>query len=199
MSSSGSQPEPRGQDSLGRFLFRQGPAWVTAIAGALAVLGIGFGAGYGTSKAQNSAPAPAVTVTVEPSNATTGPGNSTAPPATTNSYVYWSGPVEFSQSSGLGLDFDTSPPSTDQTTIIYEGNGLQSTANARVSLWNQPGTPSASQCRTWVTTHPNTDVTFPAVGMQICIKTDQGRYGLLHIDSSSNNDHLGVTATIWSS
>ena len=40
---------------------------------------------------------------------------------------------------------------------------------------------------------------FPTADMQICIKTDHGRYGLLHMDSLSepSNDEPQVTATIW--
>lgn len=110
--------------------------------------------------------------------------------------VYWSGPVGFSV-AGSGLDFDTRPPSSgDQTYIYYGGNELQASANAQVSRWTQSGTPSESQCATWVTTHPSTAVIFPAGGMQICIKTDQGRYGRLHIESSSNQE-VSAIATIW--
>jgi hypothetical protein len=141
---------------------------------------------------------PTATVT-----APTGPGTggSATPSATANpSSVYWSGPVGLATSS-VGLDFDSRPPSTDQTTIGYFGNTLQVSAHALLSVWNQGGTPSASQCQTWVTTHPTSDIAFPAIGMQICIKTDQGRYGLLQIDSYSgdNNNQLNAIATIWGS
>ena len=163
-----------------------GPAWITAVAGLIVALAaVGFFAGRVTTPT----PAPTETVTVTPGQALT---------AGHNSSTYWTGQVGFSSLSGLGLDFDTKPPSTDQTTIVYEGNALQVTANEQLSQWTQSSTPSASDCKLWVTTHPNTTILSPASGMQICIKTDQGRYGLLHIDSAANGQ-LQVTATIWNS
>lgn len=170
-----------------------GPKWIGAIATLiLALTSAGFFAGRVTTPTVT--PTPTVTVT---RTETPGPNHSKVPSSTGTSSIYWNGPVGLSQ-SGLGLDFDTRPPSTDQTTIYYGGNTLQPTANAQLSLWTQSSTPSASECQSWVTTHPNTDITFPASGMQICIKTDQGRYGLLYIDSSSNGQ-LQITATIWNS
>jgi hypothetical protein len=171
-----------------------GPAWIGAIATLIVALtGAGFFAGRVTAPTVT----PTQTVTVTPTE-TPGPDHSEVPSPTGTSSIYWTGSVGFTGTSGLGLDFDTRPPSTDQTTIIYEGNELSATANAQLSLWTQSSTPSASQCQSWVTTHPNTAIPSPASGMQMCIKTDQGRYGFLHIDSSSN-DQLQVTATIWKS
>ena len=163
-----------------------GPAWITAGAGVIVALAA---AGFFAGRATTPTPAPTETVTVTPGQALT---------AGHNSSTYWTGQVGFSSLSGLGLDFDTKPPSSDQTTIVYEGNALQVTANEQLSQWTQSSTPSASDCKLWVTTHPNTEILYPASGMQICIKTDQGRYGLLHIDSAANGQ-LQVTATVWNS
>jgi hypothetical protein len=163
-------------------------AIIAAIAGALVT---GLFSQTGSPGGQPTLTAPGRTPVTSP---TAEPPNSTSP-STTKTAVYWSGPVAF---SSYGLDFDSSPPATDQTTIYYLGNTLQVSANAQLAPWNQSGVPSASECRTWVTTHPNTAVDFPAVGMQICIRTDQGRYGLLRIDSYSNNSlQLNANATIW--
>jgi hypothetical protein len=178
------EPQRRGWARIGEL----GPAWISAIAAVILALA---GAGFFAGRATTPTPAPTETVTVTAGQ--TPPSSSSG-----TSSVYWTGPVGFSLTSGLGLDFDTKPPSYDQTTIVYEGNALQATANAQLSRWTQSSTPSASQCQLWVTTHPNTQIILPASGMQICIKTDQGRYGLLHIDSAST-DQLQVTATIWNS
>ena len=62
---------------------------------------------------------------------------------------------------------------------------LVRSAAALLSSWISPGTPLAREGRKWVTTHPSTDIPFPTADMQICIKTDHGRYGLLHVDSLS--------------
>ena len=175
-------PQRRGWARIGEL----GPAWITAGAGVIVALAA---AGFFAGRATTPTPAPTETVTVTPGQALT---------AGHNSSTYWTGQVGFSSLSGLGLDFDTKPPSTDQTTIVYEGNALQVTANEQLSQWTQSSTPSASDCKLWVTTHPNTEILYPASGMQICIKTDQGRYGLLHIDSAANGQ-LQVTATIWNS
>ena len=129
------------------------------------------------------------TVTSSPNAA----GGGSSSPA--KSTVYWSGPVAFSLTNN-GLDFDTKPPSTDQTTILYNGNLVAAATNEQLAVWNQSGVPNASQCQVWVTTHPSSSVDAPPAGTQICIKTNQGRYGLLLVDSS-NNEQLSATATIW--
>ena len=183
------EPQRRGWARMGEL----GPAWISAIAAViLALAAVGFFAGRVTT------PTPAPTETVTVTGQALAAGHTPPPSPSGNSSIYWTGQVGFSLISGLGLDFDTKPPSSDQTTIVYDGNALQPTANAQLSRWTQSGTPSASQCQLWVTTHPNTEIIFPASGMQICIKTDQGRYGLLHIDSAANGQ-LQVTATIWNS
>ena len=170
---------------------------IVAMIGAFATIAAAYVAGAFTGKAVGLHATPAVTVTVTKAPVATATGNSAAHSSTVSSSIYWSGPIAFTE-GGPGLDFDTSPPSTDQTVILYSGNTLSASANALLSTWTLSGTPSAAQCRTWVSTHPNTNIPFPAGGMQICIKTDQGRYGLLHIASSANNQ-LPATAVVWNS
>lgn len=157
------------------------------------VIGVAVAIYFGFSSSKN---ATGTTLPTPPGRSST-VSSSTSAPATTGSSIYWSGPVGF---TSYGLDLDIRRPATDQTTIAWEGNELQATANAQLAAWTQPGTPSPSQCQNWVTTHPNNGVPTPTIGMQICIKTDQGRFGLLHIDSYSNNgSQLNATATIWGS
>lgn len=159
----------------------------------VAIVGVALAAYFGFSSEKSATGATSST-----SSGKTSTGSPATPAsATTRPSVYWTGPVGF---ASYGLDFDSRPPATDQTTIIWKGNELQATANAQLAVWTQPGVPSASQCRTWVTTHPCNGVPTPGIGMQICIKTDQGRFSLVHIDSYSNNGYqLNATATIWGS
>lgn len=145
-----------------------------------------------------SKPTVTVTTTVTAPSAT-GTGGSPAPSATPNSTVYWSSTVGITAS---GLEFDTRPPSQAGPSggIAYAGNTLSaSNQNIVVSLWTNSGTPSAAQCQSWVSTHPNTGVESPTPGMNICIKTAEGRIGLLQIDSGTNNGQLQATVTIWGS
>jgi hypothetical protein len=141
-------------------------------------------------------PTVTVTSTVTAPSAT-GTGGSPAPSAAPNGAVYWSGPVGITIS---GLEFDTRPPSQAGPGggIAYYGNTLSATNQDTVaSLWTNSGTPSAAQCQSWVSTHPNTDVAFPTPGMNICIETAEGHIGRLQIDSGTNNGQLQATATIW--
>ena len=104
-----------------------------------------------------SKPAVTVTTTVTAPGAT-GTGGSPAPSATPNGAVYWSGPVGITIS---GLELTPGRPSEAGPGggIAYYGNTLSATNQDTVaSLWTNSGTPSAAQCQSWVSTHPNTDV-----------------------------------------
>ena len=160
-----------------------------ALIGALATVAAAYVAGAFTGKAVGLHAAPAVTVTVTRAPAAAGTGS----PVT--SAVYWRGPVTFPDGS-LALNFDTNPPTPGQIGIIYGGGVLQATTNALLLTWTKAGTPSASDCRGWVPTHPTTNISSPTGGMQICIKTDQGRYGLLSITSSANSQ-LSANGVVW--
>jgi len=67
-----------------------------------------------------------------------------------------------------------------------------------MSQWTGPGRPTKAQCATTVRTHPSNIVSNVAEGMQICIKTIQGRIGWLTVISiSSDHSTLNVKAVIW--
>jgi hypothetical protein len=175
------------------------------------ILGLVAGGVAGTAIGQHSsapapqptvtvtAPRPTVTVTVTASASPGGGGPSASTPASpgTNSSPYWQGQVGF---NGNGLNFDTRPPSnTPSGTIINFGGLYSDDPNIQLALWHSSSAPTASQCQTWVTTHPGSSISNVAPGMQICIKTDQGRFGLLHIQSVDNDGGVSATATIWGS
>jgi hypothetical protein len=159
------------------------------------ILGLVAGGAAGAALGQHSsalAPHPTVTVTVTAS----------APPPVSRSAsrdaslsAYWQGPVGITSN---GLNFDTKPPSsTPSGTIIYAGELYASgSTNIELAVWPNSSTPTAAQCQNWVTTHPSSSLSNVDPDMQICIKTDQGRFGLLHIESVDSTQ-ASATATIW--
>jgi hypothetical protein len=185
----GGSPAPEKRRSRAEWF---APAIAATISGVLGLFAGAFGGRAVGVPGPAATVTTTVTATVTSSSNAAGGGGSSSPAKST---VYWSGPVAFSLSNN-GLDFDTKPPSTDQTTILYNGNLVATATNELLAVWNQSGVPNASQCQVWVTTHPSSNVDAPSAGTQICIKTNQGRYGLLLVDSS-NNEQLSATATIW--
>ena len=166
----------------------------------LIILLVGGAGGVAIGHATTPTPQPTATVTV---TATAPPPtsapNSTPAPTGTALSVYWQGPVGITQN---GLNFDTRPPSsTPNGEIVYTGGGglnTQGNANIEFAVWPNSSTPKATQCQTYVTTHPSGSLLSINPGMQICIKTDQGRFGLLSIGQiDSNNVVASAQATIW--
>jgi hypothetical protein len=166
-----------------------------ALIGALATVAAAYVAGAFTGKTVGLHAAPTVTVTVTRAPAAAGTGNPASHSSTVTSTVYWHGQVTFPDGTPA-LNFDTNPPSPDQIGIVYGGSVLEATNNALLSTWTAARTPSASDCREWVSTHPNTNIPSPTGGMQICIKTDQGRYGLLGVTSTANSQ-LSANGIVW--
>ena len=147
----------------------------------------------------NAAPSGKRTPSASTAPASSDPTTSTASQAAA---VYWHGTVGI---TFKGINFDLKPATTSSnapsTNISYTGSALenawQPSPGIVISQWSQSGTPSESQCQTLVATHPSAIVNNVVMGMQICIKTAQGRYGRLTIDSGATSDQLPVTATIW--
>lgn len=166
------------------------------VVGLLGIVGAVLNAELSHGSSGPTPPTPSASRQTPQSRPPTNTNRSTAPSPRTSFSVYWRGSFALNPNSD-GLDFDSYPPSSgDQTNINYLGNELQASANAQLARWTQPGTPSASECASWIATHPGGGVPFPAGGMLICIKTDQGRYGLLRIESSANGQVSGI-AKIW--
>jgi hypothetical protein len=172
------------------------------------ILGLVAGGAAGVTLGQHpSTPAPqpraTVTVTARPApqpTVTVAMTASAPPPASTPASqsagpsVYSQGPVGITSD---GLNFDTKPPSsTPSGTIYYAGGLYASSTNIEFAIWPNSSTPTAAQCQNWVTTHPSPSLLNVNPGMQICIKTDQGRFGLLHIESVDGSQ-VSATATIW--
>jgi hypothetical protein len=155
------------------------------------VAGGAAGAALGQHSSSTPAPQPTVTVTM---TASAPPPASTSASQGAGLSLYSQGPVGITSN---GLNFDTKPPSsTPSGTIYYAGGLYASSTNIEFALWPNSSTPTAAQCQNWVITHPSPSLLNVNPGMQICIKTDQGRFGLLHIESVDSSQ-VSATATIW--
>jgi hypothetical protein len=161
----------------------------------LIILLVGGAGGVAIGHATTPTPQPTATVTV---TATAPPPTSAPAPTGTALSVYWQGQVGITT---IGLNFDTRPPSsTPNGNIVYTGGDLltRGDANIEFAVWPNSSTPKATQCQTYVTTHPSPSLFSINPGMQVCIKTDQGRFGLLSIGQvDSNNGVASAQATIW--
>ena len=168
------------------------------------VLGLAAGGAAGVTLGQHpSTPAPqpraTVTVTAAPApqptaTVTVTSGASAAVPQGGGLPLYSHEAVGITP---IGLNFDTNPPSsTPSGTIYYAGGLYSSSSNIELAIWTNSGTPTAAQCQNWVITHPASGLSDINPGMQVCIRTDQGRFGLLHIDAVDSSQ-VSATATIW--
>jgi len=194
---SGSEQPPPGSEQPPRRgwarILELGPAWISAIATLiLALAAAGFFAGRVT------APTTATTGTPQPTQ--TVPKTVTAPSAT-NSLPNSPWSVYYQTQVGIGtvgINFDNNPPSSASADIFYSGSLLESTSNATLAVWPGSATPTPAQCQNWVTTHPGTSIGTVTVGMQICLKTAQGRPVLLRIQSVTP-DAANGQVTVWQS
>lgn len=128
-------------------------------------------------------------------------GPSQSPPV---SAVYWQGAVGITFGPPGGINFDLKPPTTSAdspTNISFGGNILENSWTGTpvlISQWTGAGRPKHDQCANWVLTHPTRVVNNVAEGMQICIRTVQGRIGQLTVTSiSPDQSTLNVMAVIW--
>ena len=164
----------------------------------LIILLVGGAGGVAIGHATTPTPQPTATVTVTAPPPTPTSISTPAPTGTALS-IYWQGQVGITPN---GLNFDTRPPSsTPNGDVFYAGDsglGAQSNPNIEFAVWPNSSTPNATQCQTYVTTHPSPYLLRINPGMQVCIKTDQGRFGLLSIGQlDSNNNVASAQATIW--
>jgi hypothetical protein len=165
----------------------------------LIILLVGGAGGVAIGHATTPTPQPTATVTVTATAPppTSAPISTPAPTGTALS-VYSQGQVGITSN---GLNFDTqTPSSTPSGDIVYTAGGLYThgDANIEFAVWPNSSTPKATQCQTYVTTHPSPSLLSINPGMQVCIKTDQGRFGLLSIGQvDSNNGVASAQATIW--
>lgn len=171
---------------------------VGAIAGAIVLGAFGvvaalIGHSSGSSQARPSGSgSPAVT------------SSSLATPATqhktTPGYYLQPTPVVI---NGNGPDFDTKPLGPGPASFSYNtfslATGGSSTPGFGIAIWTKGGTPTASDCKTWVSTHLADHVYAPTAGMKICFGTDQGRIGLLVVQPGTSENQFKAIASVWGS
>jgi hypothetical protein len=151
-----------------------------------ALIGAGFFVGHVT--AVGAKPAATVTVTVSPG--TTG---------TAGASVYYQSGVTINSNT---LDFDSKPPGPGPITAAFYYATYQlltTSSTGGFAVWTQDGTPTASECKSWVPTHLTSEVNNVVAGMNICFRTDQGRYGLLSVKAGTSENDLNGYATVWGS
>jgi hypothetical protein len=108
-------------------------------------------------------------------------------------------------SGGNGLDFDTKPlgAGPGPASFFYNTFALQkggsSTVGFGFSVWTKGGTPTASDCKTWVSTHLVDHVYAPTAGTKICFGTDLGRIGLLIVQPGTSENQFNAIAMVWGS
>jgi hypothetical protein len=183
------------------------PLWSAVIAGLIVAVIVGlvhsFGSGGIPSPGSSGSTSPSTVLsTGSPTASSPGPSSrdSSSPSAssTATTSIYYQGPVTI---SGNGLDFDISPPRHGPATanFVYNTSALEGAGSNTVgfAIWKQSGTPTASECSTFVTTNPASVVINVAAGMKICFKTDQGRVGLLSVQPDTTPNELHGIATIW--
>jgi hypothetical protein len=118
------------------------------------------------------------------------------------SAVYWQGAVGITFPGGINFDLKPATTSADgPTNILFGSNSLEAPYTGTtilVSQWTGAGRPTQTDCANWVLTHPTNVVNNVAEGMQICIRTVQGRIGQLTVTSiSPDRNTLNVMAVIW--
>src|ERR1039457_7259932 len=185
-----------------RLLLTQGPAWITAIVGAVAALGIGFGAGYGTSTAQNSRPAPTITVTAKASPGTSSPpapAGSNGTPSTVPSNgsptptIRHEGPLTLNNGAGADLDslaanWGVPDLSSLGDADITLGSSVIGTGSGQLAKLDNfpPNYPGCSSTTDYVGSISNLHE-----GATFCVKTDQGRFILVHVTKISQDATSG--------
>lgn len=119
---------------------------------------------------------------------------------------YYQPPISVGISSGgNGLDFDLKPPGAGPgpVSFFYDTFALKkggsSTVDFGFAVWNKGGTPTFSDCKTWVSTHLVGSVYTPTAGTKICFATDHGRIGLLVVQPGTSENQFNAIARVWGS
>ena len=188
---------------MGKVKVPEGPWQKLGVAAT--VVGVGLAAYFGFSASGSSSSG-----TVGPSAIPSTPSassNSITATATPTAAApnYYQSPISVGISSGgNGLDFDIKPPGADgPASFFYNTFALQkggsSTVGFGFAVWMKGGTPTASDCKTWVSTHLVDHVYAPTAGMKICFGTDEGRIGLLTVQPGTSENQFNAIAMVWGS
>ncbi len=172
--------------------------WVAAagLGGIAAVITLLISFGHsGTSPSPGPSPSSS-TITSPTATAlgTATSSESTPPP------IYYQGSVGITSN---GLNFDSKPLSAGPGagSFYYNTSALETGGSTTdgLAVWTQGGTPTAAECKTFASTHLTPDIPNIVVGMKICFKTDQGRFGFLRVQPGTSANELNAIATVWGS
>lgn len=218
------EPKPKDRDSWPRWLLQQGPAWITAITGAVVALALGAGVGYGASKVQQSEPRPTVTVTARPTvtvTATTGStGTQASPPTNSSSSTPLTTQLPVGQAftkgsftiSDSGVDLDRNPVesgnvSTGSSEITAEyPTGLYFYGAQDTAQWKQPGVPTQSECHNAEISDGVANLNYDLTSVQqsgqqarFCILTNEGRDAYVVIPGKTivSSNPFPAEAFVW--
>jgi hypothetical protein len=156
-----------------------------------ALIGAGFFVGHVTASAAKPGATVTVTVTATPPAAASRPAHNT-----TSTPVYYQGNITIGNNN---IDFDSKPPGPGPGTaaFYYSGFDLNTSSNpGGFAVWKQ-GTPTATECKSFVPTNLINDLPNIVNGMQICFRTDQGRFGLLSVEAGTAAYELKAYAIVW--
>jgi hypothetical protein len=159
-----------------------------------ALIGAGFFVGHVTASATKPGAATA-TVTVTVTATATAPASRPAP-NTTSTPVYYQGKITIGNNN---IDFDSKPPGPGPSTAAFYYNGfalITSSSTGGFAIWKQ-GTPTASECKSFVPANLINELPNIVNGMQICFRTDQGRFGLLSVKAGTIAYELRAYAIVW--
>ena len=169
---------------------------LAAIIGGITTAVLQTGSGSGGASSPTRTP----TVSSPTASSTPIPTTSATNHTTTPAYYLQPTPVVI---SGNGPDFDTKPlgPGPGPASFYYNtfslATGGSSTPGFGFAVWTKGGTPTASDCKTWVSTHLVGNVYAPTAGMKICFGTDQGRIGLLVVQPGTSENQFKAIASVW--
>jgi hypothetical protein len=181
--------------------------WAVAIIGGTVAIIIGgvVLAALTPGQTTNSSGLPSSPSSSKPRASTT-PAPTTSATSHTATPAYYQRPIPVGISSGgNGLDFDIKPPGPGPgpASFFYDTFALKkggsSTVGFGFAVWMKSGTPTASDCKTWVSTHLVDHVYAPATGTKICFRTDQGRVGLLIVKPGTSENQFNAIARVWGS
>jgi hypothetical protein len=133
-----------------------------------------------------------------PAPATQSSSGTGATPVATRPPIYYQGPVLISGFPGLDFDINPPGPGPDAVSISYNTFALKGgSSTVGLAVWKNSATPTATDCKTLVSTQQVPFVYQPVEGMKICFQTDQGRIGLLQVMPGTSENQFKATATVW--
>ncbi len=203
-----SSHEREGKESAFRFIFREGPAWISALT-AVATLVVGFIAGYGTRYAQvpaQSATAPAASPSIPQQSPSAVPSQNATPAS--DAHVRNSGQLTLNFNEEADLDstqhnWDAPNPSVGaDITVTTDSLTTTNSGASLAKLGNLPATYQGCMSTSdYIERQQGVPLSQISKNMNFCVKTDRGRFSLLHVTKVVSNpnqpDYIVFDVTTW--